>query len=110
MSSSILKQAYLQKRITKSLNEQSNRDFKQKDLFYNNRTLRLTKRGKGQMTKYYEHWSFESPGVSAGNTINLLQKMQFPYYLDNKILVLFTEQDAFMARLAGAQGWLDGKE
>ena len=110
MSSNILKQAYLQKRITKSLNEQSNRDHKQKDLFYNNRTLRLTKRGKGLMTKYYEPWSFESPGTSVGNTINLLQKMQFPYYLDNKILVLFTEQDAFMARLAGAQGWLDGKE
>jgi hypothetical protein len=36
--------------------------------------------------------------------------MRYPYYIDKKKMVLFTEQDAFLAKLAGTQGWLDGKD
>ena len=57
----------------------------------------------------YDAYQFESPTLSARNLINLLRKMKYPYYVDKSIIVLFTEKDAFMAKLAGAQGWLDGK-
>lgn len=99
----------IQKEITHRLNIQANIDNRPKDLFLNSQTLRLTKRGKTVMSKYYEHWTFESPGLKAGNTLQLLRKMTYPYYIDSKQLILFTEKDAFMAKLAGAQGWLDGK-
>ena len=100
----------LQNDIIKSLNNQASIDIRVKDIFLNTKTLRLTKRGKTLMCKYYKHWTFDSPGKSAGNTLSLLRKMTYPYYIDNKHMVLFTEKDAFMAKLAGAQGWLDGKE
>ena len=95
--------------FTRKLNEQSRVEYKPKQLFLNNQTLRLTVKGKNLLCKQYEHWDFESPGLKAGNTLQLLRKMTYPYYIDKKLLVLFTEKDAFMARLAGAQGWLDGK-
>jgi len=100
----------IQNQIKDSLNNQARAEHTIKDLFLNTRTLRLTKRGRSMMCKYYEHWNFESPGLKAGNTLQLLRKMTYPYYIDAKQLILFTEQDAFMAKLAGAQGWLDGKE
>jgi hypothetical protein len=36
--------------------------------------------------------------------------MQHPYYIDKQVMVLFSEQDAFMARLAGTEGWLKNKD
>jgi len=100
----------LQKQIIISLSNKSKKELFIKDIFLNTKTLRLTKRGKAMMCKYYDHWDFESPGKTAGNTLQLLRKMTYPYYYDDKIMILFTERDSFMARLAGAQGWLDGKE
>jgi len=61
------------------------------------------------LSKQYDAYEFESPKLSVNNLINLLRKMKFPYYVDKDVIVLFTEQDAFLAKLAGAQGWLDGK-
>ena len=80
-----------------------------KEVFKNTHTLRLTKYGKNLLSKQYNAYQFESPMLSAKNLINLLRKMNYPYYIDKKIIVLFTEKDAFVAKLAGAQGWLDGK-
>ena len=87
-----------------------NRDYLTvKEIFKNTHTLRLTKYGKNLLSKQYDAYQFESPTLSARNLINLLRKMNYPYYVDKKIIVLFTEKDAFVAKLAGAQGWLDGK-
>ena len=87
-----------------------NRDYLTvKEVFKNTHTLRLTKYGKNMLSKQYDAYEFESPKLSVNNLINLLRKMQFPYYVDKDVIVLFTEQDAFLAKLAGAQGWLDGK-
>lgn len=87
-----------------------NRDFLTvKEVFKNTHTLRLTKYGKNLLSKQYDAYEFESPKLSVNNLINLLRKMKFPYYVDKDVIVLFTEQDAFLAKLAGAQGWLDGK-
>ena len=87
-----------------------NRDYLTvKEVFKNTHTLRLTKYGKNMLSKQYDAYEFESPKLSVNNLINLLRKMKFPYYVDKDVIVLFTEQDAFLAKLAGSQGWLDGK-
>jgi hypothetical protein len=78
-------------------------------VFHNKSTLRLKKHGANVLMKQYEYWEFDPPAKTAGNIISLMRKMTFPYYMDKKKMILFTERDAFMARMAGAQGWLDGK-
>ena len=86
------------------------RDYlKVKEVFKNTHTLRLTKYGKNLLSKQFDAYQFESPKLSGKNLINLLRKMRYPYYIDKNIIVLFTEKDAFLTKLAGAQGWLDGK-
>ena len=94
-----IKQAELAKLLDKDVSR----------LFLNTRTLRLTKEGCKALQSIYEHWVVEPPKKTANNMISLMRKMTFPYYIDKKQLVLFTERDAFMAKLAGAQGWIDGK-
>ena len=79
-------------------------------IFLNVHTLRLSKYGRNLLETEYNYWTFESPGVTTRNIIKLNRVMTYPYYIDKKVLVLFTEKDAFMARLASAQNWLDGKE
>lgn len=81
-----------------------------KAVFKNTQTLRLTKIGLKLLGKKYDKWIVDPPALSAGNLIQLLRKMKYPYYIDKKKMVLFTEQDAFLAKLAGTQGWLDGKD
>ena len=79
------------------------------DIFQNTNTLRLKRKGARAMQRKFESWELEPPVMTAGNMINFIRKMTFPYYIDKKRLVLFTEVDAMFAKLAGAQGWLDGK-
>ena len=81
-----------------------------KSVFKNTQTLRLTKIGLKLLSKEYDKWVVDPPVLSAGNLIQLLRKMKYPYYIDRKKMVLFTEKDAFLAKLAGTQGWLDGKD
>lgn len=61
------------------------------------------------MRKQFDNWPVDSMDINGKNLINLMRKMTYPYYIDKKVLILFTERDAFMAKLAGAQGWIDGK-
>jgi hypothetical protein len=84
-------------------------DLEIKAVFKNTQTLRLTKVGQRILSKSYDSWVFESPKLNANNLINLLRKMRYPYYIDKDKLILYTEKDAFLAKFAGAQGWLDGK-
>ena len=78
-------------------------------IFLNKHTLRLTSSGYKLFKKHYESWEFEHPPKKAGQLIELLQKMKFPYYTNSKRLVLFSEEDAFMCKLAGPDGWLESK-
>lgn len=79
-------------------------------IFYNKSTLRLTTKGKGYACKHYQHWKFTLPQkLTTGQILNLCRKMKYPYWYLGKHMILFTEQDAFMAKLAGAENWLDAK-
>lgn len=79
-------------------------------LFQTPSSLRLTKKGCSLLKKHVRSWTVETPGKLAGNLMDLQNKMQYPYYIDKKDMVLFSEQDAFMARLAGTEGWLKNKD
>lgn len=85
------------------------------DIFINAKTLRLRKHGMSILIKMYDNYKFDVNRVTTGQLVSLFQKMRHPYYLGpvNKIagrkLVLFSEQDAFMCKLAGFDGWLEGK-
>ena len=72
--------------------------------------LRLTKARLRLLGKKYDKWVVDPPVPSAGNLIATIKKNEISYYIDKKKMVLFTEQDAFLAKLAGTQGWLDGKD
>lgn len=85
-------------------------DSSSRRLFTNIHTLRLTKYGYSVFKRQYDHWDFESPGTSANNMIILHRVMTYPYYIDKDNLILFTERDAFIARLGGPQNWLNGKK
>ena len=84
-------------------------DVKAIDIFKNPKTLRLNKRGVSLMRKQFDSWTVDGLDLNGNNLISLMRKMDYPYYVDKKVLTLFTERDAFMAKLAGAQGWIDGK-
>jgi hypothetical protein len=88
---------------------QNNSDLSDTRIFLNKHTLRLTPIGYKLFKTYYTFWEFEHPPNKAGQLIELLKKMKAPYYTNNKRLVLFTEQDAFMCKLAGTDGWVNSK-
>jgi hypothetical protein len=79
-------------------------------IFLNIHTLRLTKYGCVLFRKQFEYWEFDSPGTTANNMIALHRVMLYPYYIDKDSMILFTERDAFIARLGGPQNWLNGKK
>lgn len=79
------------------------------DLFKNPKTLQLNTTGAVVMKRQFNHWHLSAIKLTGRNLIKLSRKMTYPYYADKKVLLLFTEQDAFMAKLAGSQGWLDAK-
>jgi hypothetical protein len=79
------------------------------DVFYNHHTLRLSRRGKVLMCKFYEFWQLEPVTKTTGNLLVLLRKMSYPYFLNSREMVLFSEQDAFMCKMAGSQSWLNSK-
>lgn len=83
------------------------KDFKK--VFINKTSLRLSKSGLKLFLKTYESWRFQDHKLVTKDLLSLQRKMIYPYYIDSKSLVLFTEKDAFMAKLAGAQNWIEGK-
>lgn len=81
-------------------------------LFLNSKTLRLTKFGYAILNKYMKSWAVETEEkLNAEELIMLLRKVRAPYYIrmSHKEIVLFNEEDAFMARMAGVKGWIQSK-
>lgn len=79
-------------------------------LFLNSKTLRLTKQGFAILHKYMGSWTVDLESkLNTEDLIMLLRKVNAPYYLKKDQIVLFAEEDAFMARLAGVKGWIESK-
>lgn len=79
-------------------------------LFLNSKTLRLTRQGHSILHKYMGSWSVDLPEkLNTEDLIMLLRTVDAPYYLKKDQIILFSEQDAFMARIAGVKGWIKSK-
>ena len=100
----------LQQHITYRLSHAVNDDLDRQKIFLNYSTLRLRKSGRDYMVKVYDSWKFSPPEkITARILLDLFNKMEHPYYLDKRMVVLFSEQDAFMCKMAGFENWLEGK-
>lgn len=100
----------IQTQIVTTLNNMSSVEITTEDIFYNKFTIRLTTNGKTRFIKLYDNWEFQLESkIKSGQLIDLFRKMSYPYYLSTTKLILFSEEDAFMVKLAGIDGWLEGK-
>lgn len=100
----------MQAHIVANLNEVSSVELTNLDIFYNKFTVRLTSHGKNRCVKLYDKWEFGlESDFKSGQLIDLFRKMSYPYYLSRSKLILFSEEDAFMAKLAGIDTWLESK-
>lgn len=98
-----------QQRLIELLEQGHVDSLKHTRIFLNKNTLRLTRDGANIFKKHYTHYSFKNELNTSGDTVLLLRKMKSPYYTTPKKLVLFTEVDAFMCKLAGTKGWIKSK-
>ena len=101
----------LQSHVVNNLNanKYSTTDFIMKDVFLNHSTLRLTKKGRRVMIRVYDNWVFDSDVPNVGDILALYNKMTYPYYVDSKVIILFSKEDAFMCKMAGFGSWLESK-
>lgn len=100
----------IQQHITYRLSHSVSADLEREKIFLNYSTLRLRKYGRDHMINVYDSWKFSPPEkITARMLLTLFRKMEHPYYLDKRMVVLFSEQDAFMCKLAGFESWLEGK-
>jgi hypothetical protein len=101
---------HIQQHIVHTLAQRTRNDLSRTEIFLNYYTLRLRKYGRDHMAKAYSSWKFDAPTkITSGMLLNLFNKMEYPYYLDKRMVVLFSEQDAFMCKMAGFESWLEGK-
>lgn len=92
--------------------ESEGADIERVRLFLNSKTLRLTKFGYAILNKFMKSWAIETDeALTTEELILLLRKVRAPYYirLNKKEIILFSEEDAFMARIAGVKGWIQSK-
>lgn len=74
--------------------------------------VRLTKYGLTLMEKSFTCYNFKLENFKLSNkaVVKLDQTMQWPYFVDNKKLVLFSEKDSIILKLKGQnlEKWLQG--
>ena len=64
--------------------------------------LRLTKLGWNLMKSHYDVYKFPiDEGLHKNILLKLHQHMKWPYYLDKKILALFSEEDTMWLKMVG---------
>ena len=55
------------------------------DIFKNPKP-RLNKRGVSLMRKHFNSWTVDGLNLNGNNLISLMRKMDYPYYVDKKVL------------------------
>jgi hypothetical protein len=78
-----------------------------KIVFHHPDGLRLSLGGFVLVKKIFTAYSFEIPDTIKSKHHRSLSKMEFPYFLTTKRLILFSEMDAMVVKLhGGVQGFL----
>jgi len=71
-------------------------------------SLRLTLNGFIQVKKLFTAYSFDMPSTIRARHLQALSKMEYPYYLTAKRLVLFSSMDSMMIKIhGGTEGFLE---
>ena len=101
--------------IREHISELCDSDYQTLDkmLFKNRLTIRLHLRGFNFMQKHFETFSFDlQTRLSGSDLLTLKQQIQFPYFLSDKKLYIFSSKDAFVLKLNGGnvKKWLDSKK
>lgn len=87
-------------------------DMRPRDIFYNTRKkgLRLTRTGYELLRKDFDSYAFaidKETKVTAKHILRLDSEMQWPYYLTQKQIVLFSEEDSIILKLVdGYENWI----
>lgn len=77
-------------------------------LFHNDSGLRLTFGGFIVLKNIFTVYSFEMPETLKARHHIGMAKMEYPYYITSKRLILFSEMDAMMIKLhGGIEGFLE---
>ena len=67
----------------------------------------------GDLTKndVYDSYKLENKEtVKTGQLMKLFRSAEYPYYIGNNFVVLFSEKDAFMCKLGGVGTWIESKD
>lgn len=81
--------------------EESDDDQLNAYFFYHPQNLRLSLTGFIIVKKTFTAYSFELPSTTKTKHRQALSHLEYPYFLTNKRLVLFSEMDAMMIKLSG---------
>lgn len=77
-------------------------------LFHHPNGLRLSLKGFLVVKNIFTAYSFEIPETIKSKHQRSLGKMEYPYFLTSKRLILFSEMDAMVIKLhGGIQGFLE---
>jgi hypothetical protein len=77
-------------------------------IFQQPNSLRLSATGFVAVKKIFTAYSFEMPTNMKSKHQAALSKMEYPYFLTSKRLILFSEMDSMMVKLhGGIQSFLD---
>lgn len=89
-----------------------NLDIRPRDLFYNTRKkgLRLTPAGFNLLKIDFDYYSFpidKEVKVTANHILELDKNMSWPYYITQKQICLFSEEDSVIFKLVdGYENWI----
>lgn len=99
----------LQEFILNTINEAATQNvYNRYDIFLNHDTLRLRRLGLKRMSGIYDNYRLENnEAITSGQLIKLFQNAEYPYYIGENFIVLFSEKDAFMCKLGGVGTWIE---
>lgn len=102
----------LQDHIIKEINSSARENVYNKyDIFLNDQTLRLRRLGLKRMSGIYDSYKLENKEtIKTGQLMKLFKSAEYPYYIGNNFVVLFSEKDAFMCKLGGVGTWIESKD
>jgi len=79
-------------------------------LFQSKDSLRLTNHGLHVFKDNFTSYTFTLDNqITTGQIIHLQRTMNMPYFFNKKKVVLFSERDAFLAKLGGVEAWIVSK-
>jgi hypothetical protein len=102
----------IQEYIIREINESARENtYTKYDIFLNNKTLRLRRLGLKRMSGIFDSYRLENnETLTSGHLMKLFKNAEFPYYIGENFVVLFSEKDAFMCKMGGVSTWIESSD